>query len=250
MIKEIRKGLGTRMKKGLCLSRWRRSRSPRLITLKGKQILEDCDAVVYDHLASTAGLSWVPPPVVSSMAGKQAGHHFMKQDQINELLIAGLRRLKSSPFKGGDSFVFGRGSEEILALREHGISWEVVPGITSCVAVPELAGIPVTHRNVSPQLSCDHQSHPKGAQSEKELASYGACGRNPGISYGTEQPEYHFSRPDKRRKTSKYTDSSDEDGSLNSQRVIRGTLKTIYEQTVKAEIKTPAIIVVGGNSCF
>ena len=139
---------------------------PQLITLKGRQILENCDAVVYDHLASTVLLSWVPSHCRILYVGKRAGHHFMKQEQINELLIKpALEGLKVVRLKGGDPFVFGRGSEEILALREHGISWEVVPGITSCVAVPELAGIPVTHRNVSRSFHVITGHTLKGAQS-------------------------------------------------------------------------------------
>ena len=95
----------------------------------------------------------------------------MKQDQINELLVQlALEGNKVVRLKGGDSFVFGRGSEEILALKEKEIPWELVPGITSCVSVPELAGIPVTHRNVSRSFHVITGHTLKGAQSEAELA--------------------------------------------------------------------------------
>ena len=77
--------------------------------------------------------------------------------------------------KGGDPFVFGRGSEEILALKEQGINWEIIPGITSCVSVPELAGIPVTHRNVSRSFHVITGHTLAGIQSEEALAPYGAC---------------------------------------------------------------------------
>lgn len=224
---------------------------PRLITLKGKQILEDCDAVVYDHLASTAFLSWVPSHCRILYVGKQAGHHFMKQEQINELLIKlASEGLKVVRLKGGDSFVFGRGSEEILALREHGISCEVIPGITSCVAVPELAGIPVTHRNVSRSFHVITGHTLKGAQSEKELASYGACEGTLVFLMGLNNLNTISAGLIKGGKPADTPTAVIEDGSLNSQRVIRGTLKTIYEQTVKAEIKTPAIIVVGETAAF
>ena len=84
----------------------------------------------------------------------------MPQEEINRLLI-GLAKegLNVVRLKGGDPFVFGRGSEEILALKEAGISWETVPGITSAVAVPELAGIPVTHRGISRSFHCDYRSY-------------------------------------------------------------------------------------------
>ena len=95
----------------------------------------------------------------------------MKQDQINELLVQlALEGNKVVRLKGGDSFVFGRGSEEILALKEKEIPWELVPGITSCVSVPELAGIPVTHRNVSRSFHVITGHTLKGVQSEAELA--------------------------------------------------------------------------------
>ncbi len=101
--------------------------------------------------------------------GKQAGHHFMKQEQINELLIKlASEGLKVVRLKGGDSFVFGRGSEEILALREHGISWEVVPGITSLCCSAGTGGDSCNSQKCKPQLSCDHRSHLKKAPSQKK----------------------------------------------------------------------------------
>lgn len=224
---------------------------PRLITLKGKQILEDCDAVVYDHLASTAFLSWVPSHCRILYVGKQAGHHFMKQEQINELLIKlALEGLKVVRLKGGDSFVFGRGSEEILALKEQGISWEVVPGITSCVAVPELAGIPVTHRNVSRSFHVITGHTLKGAQSEKELAAYGAFEGTLVFLMGLQNLDTIANGLIKGGKRADTPAAVIEDGSLYSQRVVRGTLANIYEKAAKAFIKTPAIIVVGETAAF
>ena len=151
----------------------------------------------------------------------------MKQEQINELLIKlASEGLKVVRLKGGDSFVFGRGSEEILALREHGISWEVVPGITSCVAVPELAGIPVTHRNVSRSFHVITGHTLKGAQSEKELASYGACEGTLVFLMGLNNLNTISAGLIKGGKPANTPTAVIEDGSLNSQRVIRGTLKT------------------------
>ncbi len=224
---------------------------PKLITLKGKEILKNCDAVVYDHLASTAFLSWVPAHCSILYVGKQSGHHSMKQEQINELLInLALEGLKVVRLKGGDSFVFGRGSEEILALREHGIPWEIVPGITSCVAVPELAGIPVTHRNVSRSFHVITGHTLKGVQSEKELASYGSCEGTLVFLMGLHNLNTIAAGLIKGGKPADTPAAVIEDGSLDSQKVVRGTLKTIYEQTIQAEIKTPAIIVVGETAAF
>lgn len=224
---------------------------PQLITLKGRQILENCDAVVYDHLASTVFLSWVPSHCRILYVGKQSGHHSMTQEQINELLIKlALEGLKVVRLKGGDSFVFGRGSEEILALKEQEIGWEVVPGITSCVAVPELAGIPVTHRNVSRSFHVITGHTLKGAQSEKELAAYGALEGTLVFLMGLQNLNTIANGLIKGGKTADTPAAVIEDGSLDSQRVVRGTLANIYEKAAKAFIKTPAIIVVGETAAF
>ena len=224
---------------------------PQLITLKGRQILENCDAVVYDHLASTVFLSWVPSHCRILYVGKQSGHQSMTQEQINELLIKlALEGLKVVRLKGGDSFVFGRGSEEILALKEQGIGWEVVPGITSCVAVPELAGIPVTHRNVSRSFHVITGHTLKGAQSEKELAAYGTLEGTLVFLMGLQNLDTIANGLIKGGKTADTPAAVIEDGSLDSQRVVRGTLANIYEKAAKAFIKTPAIIVVGETAAF
>ena len=224
---------------------------PQLITLKGRQILENCDAVVYDHLASTVFLSWVPSHCRILYVGKQSGHHSMTQEQINELLIKlALEGLKVVRLKGGDSFVFGRGSEEILALKEQGIGWEVVPGITSCEAVPELAGIPVTHRNVSRSFHVITGHTLKGAQSEKELAAYGTLEGTLVFLMGLQNLDTIANGLIKGGKTADTPAAVIEDGSLDSQRVVRGTLANIYEKAAKAFIKTPAIIVVGETAAF
>lgn len=224
---------------------------PQLITLKGQQLLKTCDAVVYDHLASAAFLSWVPSHCRILYVGKQAGHHSMTQEQINELLIKLAREgLKVVRLKGGDPFVFGRGSEEILALKEQGINWEIIPGITSCVSVPELAGIPVTHRNVSRSFHVITGHTLAGIQSEEALAPYGACEGTLVFLMGLHNLESIVKGLLKGGKTADTPAAVIEDGSLDSQRIVRGTLKNIYEKTLKAQIKTPAIIVVGETAAF
>lgn len=198
------------MKKGVVYLIGAGPGDPGLITLKGKEILESCDALVYDHLASKEFLSWVPSHCKTFYVGKQAGCHSMKQDQINELLVQlALEGNKVVRLKGGDSFVFGRGSEEILALKEKEIPWELVPGITSCVSVPELAGIPVTHRNVSRSFHVITGHTLKGAQSEAELALYGACEGTLVFLMGLSNLEHIAKGLIKRGKKPGYTGSCD-----------------------------------------
>ena len=146
-----------------------------LLTIRGMERLKACDAVVYDHLASQELLGFVRKDCRIIYAGKEAGSHSMPQEEINHLLI-GLAKegLNVVRLKGGDPFVFGRGSEEILALKEAGISWETVPGITSAVAVPELAGIPVTHRGISRSFHVITGHTLTGGREQNELKAYAA----------------------------------------------------------------------------
>jgi uroporphyrinogen III methyltransferase/synthase len=121
---------------------------PGLLTLRGQELLASCDAVVVDALANTELLRHCRAGVELHHAGKRAGQHSATQDDINALLISLAQQGKSVVrLKGGDPFVFGRGGEECEALRDAGIAYEVVPGVTSAVAAPAAAGIPVTHRD-------------------------------------------------------------------------------------------------------
>jgi uroporphyrin-III C-methyltransferase len=123
---------------------------PGLITIKGKHLLENCDVVLYDALVSPEILAMVNPNAEMIHAGKRRGNHSLLQAETTQLLID-----KAQEFavvvrlKGGDPFIFGRGGEEMSDLRAAGISVEVVPGITSGIAAPAYAGIPLTHRDFS-----------------------------------------------------------------------------------------------------
>ncbi len=118
-----------------------------LMTIKGLKCLQRADVVVYDFHINARILNQVKQEAEFIYAGKRAGHHAMTQDQINEALIDAARQGKVvCRLKGGDPFVFGRGGEEAEALAKEGILFEVVPGVTSVIAVPACAGIPLTHR--------------------------------------------------------------------------------------------------------
>ena len=124
-----------------------------LFTLKGKQVLEQAEVVVYDALVGHGVLSMVPAGVKLIDVGKRAGNHTMPQWQINQVLLeearAGKRVVR---LKGGDPFMFGRGGEELELLAQNGIPYEVVPGVTSPLSVPAYNGIPVTHRDFTSSL--------------------------------------------------------------------------------------------------
>jgi uroporphyrin-III C-methyltransferase len=123
---------------------------PELITVRGLKCLQRADVVVYDRLANRALLDYAPPGAELIDVGKEADRHTLPQAEINRLLVERGRAGKTVVrLKGGDPFVFGRGGEEALALVEAGVPFEVVPGVTSAIAAPAYAGIPVTHRGLA-----------------------------------------------------------------------------------------------------
>lgn len=123
---------------------------PGLLTLRAQELISGCGCLVYDDLIDEGILALAPAQAELIHAGKRAGRHSAKQDEINRILIdAASRHAVVVRLKGGDPFVFGRGGEEFLALSKAGIDCELVPGISSAIAIPELAGIPVTHRGLA-----------------------------------------------------------------------------------------------------
>lgn len=119
-----------------------------LLTIKTKELIETADVIVYDALISTEIMSLIPAEKECIYVGKRSGNHAVPQEGINQILLEqALLGKKVLRLKGGDPFVFGRGGEELELLAEHGIPFEIVPGITSAVAVAAYAGIPITHRD-------------------------------------------------------------------------------------------------------
>ena len=123
---------------------------PGLITVRGRELVGMAEVLVYDALSSAEMLNWAPAACERIFVGKRASRHALPQEEINALLVRlGRAGKKVVRLKGGDPYVFGRGGEEADALHEAGIPFEVVPGVTSAIAGPAYAGIPVTHREVN-----------------------------------------------------------------------------------------------------
>ncbi len=216
---------------------------PRLITVLGLERLRQAEVVVYDRLVSEQLLDEAPPTAERIFVGKAPGEHSAKQEEINELLLLHARAGRIVVrLKGGDPFVFGRGSEEALACAEAGIPWEVVPGVSSALSVPALAGIPVTHRELAGGFAVvtghcaegDRQDWAALARVETLIILMGLS-RLPEISAsllfhgrGLETPVAAIA-----------------DGSLPGERVVVGTLGTIAGDVARAGLKAPATIVVG-----
>lgn len=216
-----------------------------LITVRGLRLLERCGAVVYDDLLDQALLDAAPEGAEKIYVGKRRGRHSMAQEDINALLIAKAREGKQVVrLKGGDPFVFGRGGEEALALQAAGIAWEYVPGVTSAVAVPGAAGIPVTHRGVSRSLCVVTARTADSAEglpeNLEELAHLpGTLVFLMGLSQLKEIARRLIGAglpPDTPVAVI---------GGKNAPRTIRGTLGDIAERA--REAAAPAVIVVGGT---
>ena len=127
---------------------------PGLLTIKGKDILEKADVVVYDYLANDTLLGYARPDAERIYVGKVAGNHALPQDGINKLIIEKAKEGKIvARLKGGDPYIFGRGGEEAEELLDAGVPFEEVPGISSTIAGPAYAGIPLTHRSFSSSVT-------------------------------------------------------------------------------------------------
>src|SRR5215217_7219808 len=209
--------------------------------------MEEADAVVYDRLAPDALLGYARPEAEKIYVGKKPGNPSMSQEEINALLVDLGRAGKTVVrLKGGDPYIFGRGGEEALALKKAGLPFEVVPGVTSGVAVPAYAGIPVTHRNVSTSVAfvTGHEDPTKGSQDvdwenlangADTLVLYMGVGRLEEISKGLIAGGRN---PDTPVACVRW-------GTVPEQRTITGTLQDIADRVTEAGLKPPAIIVVG-----
>ncbi|MEU0478730.1 uroporphyrinogen-III C-methyltransferase [Streptosporangium sp. NPDC006013] len=220
---------------------------PGLITVRGRQLLAQADVVVADRLAPQALLDELSPDVELIDAAKIPYGRYMAQERINELLIEHARQGKFVVrLKGGDPFVFGRGGEELLACARAGIPVVVVPGITSPVAVPAAANVPVTHRGVSQEFHVISVHVPPG--DERSTVDWPNLAR----SGGTLVLMMAVERIGVIAETLLHNGRSPEtpvmvvqDGTLPTQRALYATLSTVAERVSAAEIRPPAIVIVG-----
>ncbi|MGJ6960323.1 uroporphyrinogen-III C-methyltransferase [Streptosporangium sp. G11] len=220
---------------------------PGLITVRGRQLLAQADVVVADRLAPQALLDELSPDVELIDAAKIPYGRYMAQERINELLIEHAKQGKFVVrLKGGDPFVFGRGGEEMLACAREGIPVIVVPGITSPVAVPAAANVPVTHRGVSQEFHVISVHVPPG--DERSTVDWPNLAR----SGGTLVLMMAVERIGAIAETLIHDGRSPEtpvmvvqDGTLPTQRALYATLSTVAERVSAAGIRPPAIVIVG-----
>lgn len=223
---------------------------PGLISVRGAQLLATAEVVVFDALANPALLDLAPAEALRIDAGKRAGLHKLTQDQTNALLAEhGLAGKRVVRLKGGDPYVFGRGSEEAMYLHERGVRVQVVPGITSAIAATGAMGVPVTHRNIAtsctfitghedpskPDSQVDYQALAGLVKSGGTLCFYMAVGRLPAVvqtlmGFGCEA--------DTPAAVAQW-------GTLPRQNSLRTTLSELPSAIEAAGIGAPSIVLVG-----
>ena len=217
-----------------------------LLTVKGKEVLERAQVVVYDRLVGAGILALIPQEAETIDVGKRAGNHTMPQEEINRLLLQKAQEGKEVVrLKGGDPFLFGRGGEELELLTEHDIPFEIVPGITSAISVPAYNGIPVTHRDYtsSVHIITGHKKRDEKLELDFEslvrlkgtLVFLMGVSALSDICNGLLQAGMEPNMPA----------AILQQGTTAGQKKIIATVATLEQEVEKQGIETPAIIVVG-----
>jgi uroporphyrinogen III methyltransferase/synthase len=222
--------------------------NPDLITVRARQLLDECDAVVFDSLIPDELLVTLPVEVDRRYVGKHAGRHSLPQEEINDLLV----RLASQGkrvvrLKGGDPFVFGRGAEEARYLKEHGIAYEIVPGITSGVAALSFAGIPCTDRLDASYVMflTGHKAVEKAVSSVSWDWVGGARKGTVVIYMGVAEIGDIVAELTGAGMPPDTPAAAVERGTLPTQRVVTATLATLPDKVAEFDIKPPTLFVIG-----
>ncbi|HEV7178338.1 MAG TPA: uroporphyrinogen-III C-methyltransferase [Candidatus Baltobacteraceae bacterium] len=220
---------------------------PGLLTLRAAAVLSNADVLLYDALASDAVVALAGPQCEKIFVGKRGGNHAMAQERIEALMISKAHEGRSVVrLKGGDVFVFGRGGEEAQALRAAGVPFEIVPGISSAIAAPAYAGIPVTHRDFNPVLTIatghEDPSKPEStvdwaklADPHRTLVLLMAMGNLATIAQRLIEEGLSAATPV----------AVIRDGTRPTQRTVTGTLATIGNDVSREGIEAPSIVVIG-----
>jgi uroporphyrin-III C-methyltransferase len=215
-----------------------------LLTMKAHRVITEADVIIYDRLANPEILDMAKSGCEFVYVGKEDGRHTLPQDEINEVIYQNaLKHENVVRLKGGDPFVFGRGGEEGAYLHERGMSFEIIPGITSAVSVPAYAGIPVTHRGVavSFRVVTGHES-PNKKESQIPWENF-KTDDTIVFLMGLHNLEKISTKLQEVGKPKDYPCAVISRGTTKDQSVVVGTLEDIVQ---KAEgVPTPALIIVG-----
>lgn len=217
-----------------------------LITVRAQRVLQSADVIVHDRLGPTGFPGWVSDRVEIIDVGKAPGRHPVPQEEINRILVDRAQRgLTVARLKGGDCFVFGRGGEEVLACRAAGVPVEVVPGVSSAIAAPQSAGVPLTHRGTADTVHIVNGHRLPGPATLEALhddattvvvlmgtsmlPSFAAAALDAGVT-----PERPVAVVERAHRA--------------DQRCVRGTLGTIGEVAEAERVRNPAVIVIGESA--
>ncbi|MGC3982623.1 MAG: siroheme synthase CysG [Steroidobacteraceae bacterium] len=221
---------------------------PGLLTIRALRVMQNADVVVYDRLVSNEVMELVRRDAERIYVGKAAGKAYVEQEDINQLLVDLAKQGKRvCRLKGGDPFVFGRGGEELEKLAEHGIRFEVVPGISAAAGCAAYAGIPLTHRDYAQILSftTGHAKNDESANTPVDWSTLARPGQTAvfymglaGLPRILEQLQSHGLPADRAAAVI-------EQGTRPGQRVVLGTVATLAQQVAQAEVKSPALLIVG-----
>lgn len=219
---------------------------PRLITVRGAELLRSADVIVYDRLVNTELLTYARPSAQLIPVGKHGHGRSTPQEEINEVLVREARAGNSVVrLKGGDPFVFGRGAEECMALGEAGVSFEMVPGISSAIAVPAAAGIPLTHRAIASGFAVV-TGHLAADNARHEL-DWNALAQMPTlvVLMGLRALPDIVSQLRASGRSMDTPAAVISNGTLPDQQVVAGILSTIAVDVATAGMQQPATLVVG-----
>lgn len=220
---------------------------PGLLTIKAKECIETADIVVYDYLASPFLLEYARKDAQIIYVGKKGGDHTLTQDKINLLLVDKAKQgFDVARLKGGDPFVFGRGGEEAQMLLSHKVPYEVVPGVTSAIAAPAYAGIPVTHRDHTSFVSfiTGHED-PSKKDTSMQWDVFAKSHATLVFLMGVKNLENIVKNLLEHGKPADTPAALVRWGTTARQHTVTGTLETIVERVKLAKLKSPAIIVIG-----
>jgi uroporphyrin-III C-methyltransferase len=218
---------------------------PELLTLRALRLIGEADVLVFDHLVSEAILGLVKPDAERIYAGKERGNHSVPQEDLNLLLVKlAQKNLRVVRLKGGDPYTFGRGGEEVETLKEHGVLFEVVPGITAAIGVAAFAGIPLTHRNYA-QACVFVTGHLKDGSMNLDWPGLARRRQTViiymglhGLAHLCEQLITHGLPAD-------WPAAIVQQGTTPNQRTVTGTLATLPALAQADQLKAPTLIIVG-----
>ena len=219
---------------------------PELITVKALKCIQNADVILYDRLVNRDLLNEAKQDCHFIYCGKQPHFHTMKQETINNLLVKYTKQRKVVVrLKGGDPFVFGRGAEEVEALAENGLSFEVVPGITSGIAAPAYAGIPITHRELGSSFAIVTGHRQNGIPNDIDWKSLAKAVDTLAIYMGISNLPYICKELMENGKHENTPVAIIQQGTTVDQRTVTGPLSSIVSIVEREDIKNPAMIVIG-----